>query len=199
MQNWFSYCLFVLIIKSKTLLKNIILPLIFIYILSPQAYAQDVKWLSWEEAMELSKTEKRKIMVDVYTDWCGWCKQMEKVTFNSPSVAGYLNDNYYPVKFDAEVKKTLTYNGKEYKFIKRGRNGYHELAAELLRGKLSFPTVVFLDEDAKMIQPIPGFIDAKTFQMIMKYFAENHFKNIPWPKYMREFQPAVTPQPVKNP
>ncbi len=180
-------------------MKNLILLLIFVYIAGPQASGQNVEWLSWEEAMELSKTEKRKIMIDVYTDWCGWCKQMEKVTFNSTSVAGYLNDNYYPVKFDAESKKTLNYNGKEYKYIKRGRNGYHELAAELLRGKLSFPTVVILDENANMIQPIPGFQDAKTFEMVMKFFAEDHFKNTPWPKFAREFQPAVVPQPVKNP
>ena len=169
------------------------------FIAFPSFSQKKVNWLTWEEAMEKSQIEKRKIVIDFYTDWCGWCKKMDTNTFEADVIADYLNENYYPVKFDAERRETIIYNDKEYKFIRRGKNGYHELAAELLNGKLSFPTVVFLDENSKMIQPIPGYQDAHTFEMIIKYFAEDYFKKIPWPKYTREFKPTqIHTVPVKN-
>jgi len=156
-----------------------------------------VDWLTWEEAMEKSKLEKRKIVVDVYTEWCGWCKKMDKTTFQADKIVEYINKNYYAVKFDAERKKQISYNDKEYSFIKSGRNGYHELAAELLQGRLSFPTVVFLDEETALIQPIPGFQDAVTFEMIIKFFAEDHYKKTPWPKFTASYKPEVA-LPVRN-
>ena len=58
----------------------------------------NVKWMSFEEAVAKSKIEKRKIFIDVYTDWCGWCKVMDKSTFNDPQVAKILNEKFYPVK-----------------------------------------------------------------------------------------------------
>ena len=169
------------------------------FIAYPSFSQKKVNWLTWEQAMEKNQLEKRKIVVDFYTEWCGWCKKMDAHTFEADIIADYLNENYYPVKFDAERRETIIYNDKEYKFIRRGKNGYHELAAEMLKGKLSFPTVVFLDENSKLIQPIPGYIDAKTFEMIIKYFAEDYFKKVPWPKYSREYKP--TPRnsiPVKS-
>ena len=68
-----------------------------------QLQAQDVEWLSWEEALKKSKDEKRKFFVDVYTSWCGWCKKMDKSTFGQQEIAEFLNDNYYPVKFNGRT------------------------------------------------------------------------------------------------
>lgn len=148
-----------------------------------------VNWLTWEQAVEKNAVEKRKILVDVYTDWCGWCKKMEASTFSTEWIADYINENYYPVKFNAEQKEEINHNGKSYKYISNfGRRGYHELAAEIMNGRMSYPTIVFIDENVNVIQPIPGFQDAKTFEMIMVYFAENHYKNVPWQKFTRMFQ-----------
>jgi len=163
----------------------------FLCLISSSSFSQkQVNWLTWEQAMEKNEVEQRKIIVDFYTEWCGWCKKMDVNTFDTDIIADYLNENYYPVKFDAERRETIIYKGKEYKYIRKGKSGYHELAAELMNGKLSFPTVVFLDEDSKIIQPIPGYQDSRTFEMIMKYFAEDYFKRVPWPKFTREFKPA---------
>jgi uncharacterized protein YyaL (SSP411 family) len=148
------------------------------------AIGQDnVNWLTWEEAVELNKKEHRKVFVDVYTDWCGWCKKMDKATFQQPHIAEYLNENYYPVKFNAEQRTDITLNEKVYKFVRSGRSGYHELAAEITFGKLSYPTIVFMDENMKVIQPIMGYKDAGVFEMIMTYFAEDHYKTTPWKKF----------------
>ena len=67
------------------------------------AQESKVKWYTFEEAVELNKAEQRKIFIDVYTDWCGWCKKMDATTFNSPEIAKILNEEYYAVKFDAET------------------------------------------------------------------------------------------------
>ncbi|MEM7106842.1 MAG: DUF255 domain-containing protein [Bacteroidota bacterium] len=146
-----------------------------------------VEWLSFEEAVERSKTEKRKIFIDVYTDWCGWCKVMDKNTFNNPKIAQYLNDNFYPVKFNAEQKEDIQFNGTTFKFVPSGRRGYHELAAALLNSKLSYPTVVFLDENFAMIQPLPGYQKPDQFEKIVKFIGGDHFKNTSWKEWQADF------------
>lgn len=146
-----------------------------------------VEWLSWEEAIELSKSEKKKIFVDVYTEWCGWCKKMDIATFQQQEIAQYLNENYYPVKFNAEQREDIRFKDKVYKYISSGRRGYHQLALEITLGKLSYPTIVFLDESFNVIQPLPGFKDANSFEMIMKYFAEDHHKSTPWSQYVNKY------------
>jgi len=154
-----------------------------------------INWLSWDEAIELSKLEKKKIFIDVYTDWCGWCKKMDASTFQEDYIASYINEHYYAIKFNAEEKEPIELNGQVYKFIKSGKRGYHELAAAIMRGKMSYPTVVFMDENFELIQPIPGFRDARTFEMIMTYFGEDHHTDTPWKKYSSNY---VSPRTYSN-
>lgn len=142
-----------------------------------------VKWMSFEEALEKSKTEKRKIFIDVYTDWCGWCKVMDKNTFSEPKVAKILNEQFYPVKFDAEQKEDVVFNGTTFKFIPSGKSGYHQLAAALLNNQLSYPTVVFLDEEFRMIQPLAGYQKAPEFHKIIQFIGEDHYKKTKWDEW----------------
>ncbi|MGC1242755.1 MAG: DUF255 domain-containing protein [Chryseosolibacter sp.] len=111
----------------------------------PRVADTTVQWMTFEQAVEKSKIEKRKIFIDVYTDWCGWCKVMDKKTFNDPEVAKLLNEKFYPVKFNAEQREDVVFEGTTFKFIDQGGRGTHQLAAALLNNKLSYPTVVFLD------------------------------------------------------
>lgn len=139
-----------------------------------------VKWYSVEEAFALTKKEPRKILIDVYTDWCSWCKVMDSKTFSNQVIADYLNSNFYPVKFNAEQKEDITLNGKTFKFVASGSRGYHELAAQLLDGKLGYPSVVFLDEQTRMIQPVQGYIQAREFDGIVRFIGDDHYKNVKW-------------------
>ncbi len=180
--------------------------------LSLSAHAQEIEWLTWEEALAQNQQEKKKILVDIYTTWCGWCKKMDSRTFQKKHIAEFVTDNYYAVRFDAEYKDDIIYNNKIYSYVAGfGKKGYHELAAEIMNGRMSYPTTVFIDENLDVIQPIPGFQDARTFEMIMKYFAGNHYQSTPWVKYEQSYkadehsirhltpaslQPQV--QPVKN-
>jgi thioredoxin-related protein len=166
-------------------------------IVSPASTTEEVKWLSWEEASALADDKEKKFVVDIYTDWCGWCKKMDANTFQEPHIAKYINENYHAVKFNAEQKQELTYKGKTLKFINKGRRGYHELAAELTLGRLGYPTIVFLDEDMNVIQAINGYKGPDDFEKIMTYFAEDFHKKMPWDKYQRSYTPLKKDSPVK--
>ncbi len=148
--------------------------------LAPSVFAQEtqvpVKWMTFEEAVERSRTEKRKIFIDVYTDWCGWCKVMDKKTFNEPAVAKILNEEYYPVKFNAEQREDVVYDGTTFKFIEQGNRGTHQLAAALLQNQLSYPTVVFLNEEFAIVHILKGFRQAPEFHKIAAFIGGDHYK-----------------------
>lgn len=146
-----------------------------------------VNWMTIEQALEKSKVEKKKIFVDMYTDWCGWCKHMDSTTFVDANVARYLNEHFYPVKFNAEQEKDIVFKDKTYRFKKSGTRGYHELAAFWLNNRLSFPTVVFLDETQQLIQPVPGYQDADKMEAIINYFGSDSHKKTPWESYEKNF------------
>jgi thioredoxin-related protein len=146
-----------------------------------------VKWISFEEAIKKSKTEKRPVFIDVYTDWCGWCKVMDKNTFNDPQVAKLLNEKFYAVKFDAEQKEDVVFNGNTFKFVPSGTKGYHQLAAALLNNQLSYPTVVFLTENFEMIQPLAGYRKAPEFHMIAQFIGEGHYKSVKWVDWEKQY------------
>jgi thioredoxin-related protein len=149
------------------------------------SFGQEVNWISFSEAVELAGSEEnpKKVFIDVYTDWCGWCKKMDKDTFQNPQVAKYMEDNFYMVKMDGEGKEPIDFKGKTYKFIPSGRKGYHELAAALMQGRLSYPTTIFLDEEMNMLSPVPGYQKPDPFLNIAKYFGNNIYKDKDWKTY----------------
>lgn len=153
--------------------------------------AQEVKWLTFEEAVALNKKEPRKIMVDVYTDWCGWCKVMDKKTFSNAYVADYLNDKFYAVKFNAEQKEDIILGNDTLRFIPSGNKGYHMLAAALLNNRLSYPSVVFLNEDMQIIHLQQGFTKAKPFDMMIKFIGGNYYLNEKWETWSSAYESPV--------
>ena len=147
-----------------------------------------VAWLTFEEAVSSSKIEEKKIFMDVYTDWCGWCKRMDATTFSDPAVAKMLQDKFYPVKFNAEQREPITFNDHTFNFVPRGSKGYHELAATLLNGKLSYPTVVFFNEKFEIIQVLPGYRKADEFLNIITFIGEDHYLTTSWDDFSKTYQ-----------
>ena len=147
-----------------------------------------IQWMTFEEAVEKSKTEKRKIFIDVYTDWCGWCKVMDKKTFNEPAVAKLLNEKYYPVKFNAEQRGDVVFQGTTFKFIDQGGRGTHQLAAALLNNQLSYPSVVFLNEQFAIIHIQKGYTQAPAFHKIAAFIGGDHYKTIKMDAWEPQYQ-----------
>ena len=144
------------------------------------------KWYTWDEMIEAQKTNPKKVMIDMYTDWCGWCKKMDKTTFADAEVQAYLEEHFYAVKFDAEQKESIHYDSKEFKFVKSGRRGVHELAYALLDGKLSYPSIVYLNEEIKRVVISPGFKDSNKFMKELTYLAGEHYKTTKFQDYINK-------------
>lgn len=144
--------------------------------------------MSFEEAAKAWEKEPRKIFIDVSTSWCGWCKKMDATTFSNPTLAKYINAKYYAVKMDGEEKKDITFRDRTYKFVPNGRRGYHELPAELMGGKMSYPTIVYLDEQFAIIQSLPGYRSAQDIEPILKFFGDNKYKEMDWESYQKVHQ-----------
>lgn len=119
--------------------------------------AGDLSWLHIQDAGQLKNKEEKMFFVDVYTDWCGWCKVMDKKTFIDPEVQKLLNENFHVVKFNAEQKEAIQFDGASYEWMRSGRNGVNALAKKFLGSRLSYPSFIYLDKDLKVVKVTRGY------------------------------------------
>ena len=150
--------------------------------------------MSLEEAIEAQEQEPRKIMMDVYTSWCGPCKMMMANTFAHPDVIAYLNENYYAVKFDAESPDPISYQGSVfenpgYRQGARGRNSPHQLSRAL--SVSAYPTLVFFKETGEVLAPITGYKTPQQIELFLRYFDE--FWSLGTQEEWDQFQKGFTP------
>ena len=148
-----------------------------------------VKWIDIESAQEKMKSEPRKLIVDVYTDWCGWCKRMDATTFSHPVIADYINENYYAVKLNAESKTDISFKGTTYVNPNPEKpRPTHQLASiAAVDGRLAYPTIVYLDEDLNLLSPVQGFMDARGIEPIIHFFAEEAYKKMSYEEFQTGF------------
>lgn len=158
------------------------------FILSAQKTT--VKWYTIEEAEKLAKTNPRPLLIDTYTDWCGWCKKLDQDTFSNSVIAEILNTKYYPVKFDAEGKYPVTFQGKN--FINDGKSGAaHQLAVALLGGKLSYPNLVFINDQLQLLTNVPGYREPKEMEVLLSFFSEKAYEKQNFEVYEKTFKGKV--------
>lgn len=150
-----------------------------------------VKWYTFEEAVKLNEKNPKKILIDVYTDWCSWCKVMDEKTFSNPVIAEYINRHYYPVKFNAESKEPVTFKGTKFENKGSGRRNPHELAVALLQGKMSYPSIAYMDENNQLLTSVPGYLTPSQIEPILVFFGENHFKTTKWEVFSTSFKGKV--------
>ncbi len=172
-------------------MKLIFITLIALYSISSNSFSQDLKksrelvnWLEFEEAVERNSQSPKKIFLDMYTSWCGWCKRMDATTFSDSTVADYMNRHFYSVKFNAERKDSIFFKDRYFAFKPEYKS--NELAAILMNGKMSYPTSVFLDSSSNLIGPVPGYLTPEQILPVLRYFAEDLYLKTSWDEYMKE-------------
>lgn len=116
-----------------------------------------LQWNTLENIEATVKNDPKPVIIDVYTDWCKWCKVMDQQTFSDANVVQYLQQNYHMVKLNAEQKEAINFKGKQYNYVQNGRRGYNQVAAELCKGQLSYPSFVVLDKNLNPVQILKGF------------------------------------------
>jgi len=144
--------------------------------------SQEINWISFEKAIEAQKTLPKNIIMDVYTNWCGPCKLMEKNTFQNKFIADFINKNYYAVKFNGEGNDVINFMGRKFENIRydesksQSRNSSHQFTQFL--GINAYPTTIFFDDKMNLITPIRGYLIPKQLEIYLELFKKDQYKLI---------------------
>ncbi len=178
-------------------MKKLMMILTVTFFVTVNSFAQEIKWVTFEEALALQKKKPKKIMMDVYTEWCGPCKMLDKNTFQNPDVSKYVNDNYYAVKFNAEGNEVIKYKGVSYSNptykadMANRRNGVHDLTRTLQVN--AYPTIVFFDEQGETISPIRGYQTPQQLELYLKMFKVDKHKDMKTQEDFNTYYSAFVP------
>jgi thioredoxin-related protein len=180
------------------MMKKITLGIIAVFAFTLTAIAQEINWVTMDEALELQKKEPKKIFMDVYTNWCGPCKMLDKNTFQNPDVAAYVNEHYYAVKFNAEGDSSVTYEDKtfgnpDFDASKTNRrNSVHEFSRYLK--VRAYPTMIFFDEEGKYISPVSSYMKPQQLELYLKLFKTDEYKKMTTQEQFNEYYKAFKPE-----
>ncbi|MFT5877557.1 MAG: thioredoxin-related protein [Dokdonia sp.] len=162
-----------------------------------QGFSQEkINWIKVSEIEAALAKESRKVLIDVYTNWCGPCKMMMNQTFSDSEVISYINKNFYAVKFNAEGNESFNFKGQNYSnktynpANENRRNGTHEftMAIAPVNGKVAYPTIVYLDESLKIISPVQGFWKSHDFIPLIHFIQdEQYLTDTPFEVYSKTY------------
>jgi thioredoxin-related protein len=174
-------------------MKQLIFILFISLFLFPTSKAQEsINWISIEEVEAKQLNEQRAVLVYMTTDWCGWCRRMERETFSNSTVVDYINKNFYAVKFNAESAEEVVFKNTTYiNQNPEGRRHSHDLARLLMQGRMSYPTVVYLDAALNAITSVPGFFPPERFEPVINFYGSGAYRHTNWEKYKEEFEGSL--------
>lgn len=161
--------------------------LLIVFILVDKASAQNkIKWSSWQNAADKIQKADKKFLIYFYLDECKWCRYMEETTFAADHIARFINQNFYPYRVNA-FSKDLIIADKNYATVQMGKYEFHELAVELLGGDMSFPSIVFMNENFQKLANYESYLDTHNFEMILSYYAGEHYRKTVWRRYASNY------------
>lgn len=145
-----------------------------------------VQWLKLDEISAKVKEQDKPILIDLYTDWCYWCKVMDKKTYSKSKVIEYINEHFYSARINAETKDDLSWKEKTYSY----NNNYriNEFALFVTYGQASFPTTVIIPDANSAPIPVAGYLEPKELEKILKYFGEGAYKTMNFPEFEKTFR-----------
>jgi len=144
-----------------------------------------INWMTVSELQAAYSKNPRPVIVDIYTHWCGWCKVMDKQTFSNDNVADYINEHYYAVRFDAENKDSVSWNGRQFGY--NATYKVNELAVFLTSGQMSYPTTVFFPNITAQPAPLSGFLKPNEIEPPLKYFGDGFYKSQNFQDFYKKF------------
>ena len=147
---------------------------------------EKIVWLKIDEVPAKTKAENRPVLIDLYTDWCYWCKVMDKKTYTNSKVIDYINTHFYSVKLNAETKDAINWNNKNYAY--NSKYQINDFALYLSYGRASFPTTVIIADEVSAPIPVAGYMEPKELEPILKYFGEGAYKTMNFPQFEKTFK-----------
>lgn len=144
-----------------------------------------INWLDIGEADSLNNS--RPVLIDLFTDWCGWCKVMDQKTYTNAKLAGYVSEKFQAVKVDAETRSAIKWKGRTFKYSPAHRA--NEFAVYVTNGRLAFPTTVIIPAGGGEPQAIPGYLKPGEMEVILKYFGEEAYKNTSFATFKKRLKP----------
>ena len=165
--------------RLRLALLSLALPVLGAFLPGP-ADAQ-VAWRGWDEGLREARQSGRPVLVDVYTDWCGFCRRMDREVYSRADVREYLESRFVPIKLDAESDAAAQYEGRSWT--------YRSLAARFR--VTGYPTTVFLKPTGQHVINVPGYIPPERFRLVLRYVGEGHLeRGVDWDTFSRR-QPAA--------
>jgi len=175
-------------IKNRMVL-GVLLPVFFLAgALTPRSEGpkkNEVTWLSFEQGLAASKKEKKMMVVDFYTDWCGWCKVMDQKTYGDTSVVKFAKAKLVLVKVNAESNEKTRFRDQDYT--------YRELAAAF--GVNGYPATAFIDANGEVLTLVSGYIPADKFLPVLEFLDGGHHKMMKFEEYLAK---RNKPQPNED-
>ena len=178
-------------------MKKVVPLFLILLVVSQNLIAQKIQWMSFAEALEAQKKEPKKIFMDVYTDWCGPCKLLDKNTFQNPDVSRYISTHYYAVKFNAEGQEEINFFDQVFtnpNFVpnRKGRNATHQFTRFL--GVKGYPTVVFFSEQGDPIMPVVGYHKPQQLELYLKMIKQGDYQVFSKPEDFEKYRKAFRPK-----
>ena len=153
---------------SKNKFQKIILIIMICFFCGPYAYP--VSWIyNLNSGLSKAKKEGKPVMIDFYTNWCGWCKKLDKDTYEDKTVLD-LSKKFICVKLDGD---------KNQQFVSQYNvSGY--------------PAIIFLDSNGKVVDRVPGYQGPGDFARTMN----GVLRRTKRPEPEQKIQPTILPQPL---
>ena len=146
-----------------------------------------IQWMTIEQALAAQKKNPKKIYVNIYANWCKWCKMSDQLVFRNREIAHYTNQHFYPVKFNCEHKEPLYFKDRKYTFINEEHLYVHEFSLFLLNRMQSYPGTVIINEDGNVVTVKTGYMTPGYTEDFLNFYGSDSYKTMSFSDFQDDF------------